>query len=110
AVDVLEETLRKLVVRRDRMAANFRTAEAAIVAEPAHLLLSSRGHGEAHEIVRRLSQQSRRTGVDLRTLLFADPDLKEYLDALTGEHRELLREPSRYAGISAAKTAEVCDL
>jgi adenylosuccinate lyase len=110
AVDVLDETLGKLVVRRDRMAANFRTAEAAIVAEPAHLLLSSRGHGEAHEIVRRLSQQSRSTGEDLRTLLFADPDLKKYLDALTGRHRDLLRDPSRYTGISSAKTVEVCDL
>ncbi len=108
AVDVLEETVKKMVVRRDRMEANFRMAEASIVAEPAHLLLSSRGHGEAHEIVRRLSQQSRRTGTDLRELLFADPDLKKYLDALATHHRELLRDPSRYTGLSAVKTEQVC--
>ena len=109
AVDVLDETMKMLVVRRDRMAQNFRMSEAAIIAEPAHLLLSSRGHREAHEIVRRLSRDSARQGIDLRTLLFADPALKPYLDGLTEAERALLRDPARYTGISARKTAAVCD-
>ena len=109
AVDLLDEVLAGLTVRRDRMEQNFRMSEGLLAAEAAQLLLSSRGHRDGHETVRRLTRESERTGRDFRQMLFAAPELAPFLQALAPEQRALLESPRRYLGLAPRRTAEVCD-
>lgn len=109
AVDILDATIRKMTVRRDRMEQNFRMSEGLMAAEPAHLLLSSKGHREGHEAVRRLARQSVKEGRDFRDLLFAPGELAAFLEGLGAREKELLRDPRKYVGIASRKTAQVCD-
>lgn len=109
AVDMLDGTIGTMTVRRDRMERNFRTSEGLLVAEAAQLLLSSRGHRDGHEVVRRLARESERTGRDLREMLFTAPELAPFLDSLAPELTAMLRSPQRYVGIAPVRAAEVCD-
>lgn len=109
AADLLDATLRKMNVRRDRMEQNFRMSEGLLAAEPAHLLLSSRGHSEGHEVARRLVRESAKQQRDFRELLFSEPSLAKFLEALSPRERELLQQPGKYVGIAPAKTAQVCE-
>jgi adenylosuccinate lyase len=108
ATDLLETTLRTMVVRRDLMRRNFDAASGAIVAEPAQLLLSIAGHRDGHEAVRRLSRQAGSEGRPLADLLFAEPAVADRLRGLDARRLAILRDPSNYTGVCAARTAELC--
>lgn len=109
AVDMLDSTVGSMTVRRDRMERNFRMSEGLLAAEAAQLLLSSHGHRDGHEIVRRLARQSERQACDFRELLFAEPELAPFLEALAAEERALLESPRLYVGMAPVRAAEVCD-
>lgn len=108
-VDLLDTTLRTMSVRRDRMEQNFKMTEGLLATEPAHLLLSSRGHRDGHEIVRRLARESVKQRRDFRELLFSDGTLADFLEELSPREKELLQNPRKYIGIASAKTVQVCD-
>lgn len=109
AADLLDTTLAAMTVRRDRMEQNFCMSEGLLAAEAAQLLLSSRGHREGHEVVRRLARKSVKLQRDFRALLFEDPGLAQFLRELSPGQRALLREPRRYVGIAPEKTGQICD-
>ena len=107
--DILDNTMKKLIVRRDRMEENFRMSAGLVTAEPAQLLLSSQGHMEGHEAIRRLTRESRKQGKDFRDLLFSDRELARYLNGLSPGHQAILKDPRKYTGISSKKVVQVCD-
>ncbi|HEX4927897.1 MAG TPA: hypothetical protein VFV74_07870, partial [Burkholderiales bacterium] len=109
AVDLLDDVVGGMIVRRDRMEQNFRMSEGLLAAEAAQLLLSSRGHRDGHETVRRLARESERTGRDFREMLFTTPELASFLQALAPEQRALLESPRRYVGLAPLRATEVCD-
>lgn len=104
----LRRIMGKLVVDRPNMERNFSLTAGMIAAEPAYLLLAALGHPDAHEAVRRLTLEAQRSGRLFTELLVQDPDLAPYLERFTPEQRALLDDPTRYTGIAAARTEEIC--
>src|SRR5690606_16855569 len=109
ATDLLDRTLAAMTVRRDRMEQNFRMSEGLIGAEAAHLLLSSSGHPEGHEVSRRLARESVKQGRDFRELLFGAPELAPFLERLAARRRSLLEEPRQYVGLAPLRAVQVCE-
>jgi adenylosuccinate lyase len=108
AVELTNQGIKGLAVQRNRMEENLRMGEGWATAEPAHLLLSSRGHKKAHEEVRRLTMKSRRLGKDFRDLLLNDRELRRYFKGLSPKQKEVLKDPRKYIGISSKKAQQVC--
>jgi adenylosuccinate lyase len=99
----------KLVTDKARMRANFEMTQGMIAAEPAYILLAAHGHPDAHEAVRKVTLKAQQSGQPLGEVLFADEELRPYLEQLTDEQREVLRDPSSYTGIAARKTEAICE-
>jgi adenylosuccinate lyase len=99
----------KLVTDKERMRANFEMTRGMIAAEPAYIVLAAHGHPDAHEAVRKVTLEAQKSGQPLGEMLFASEGLRPYLEQLTDEQREILRDPSSYRGIAARKTETICE-
>lgn len=89
---------KKLTVDRENIRKNLETSRDKIVAEPLQILLSYYGHEDAHEAVRKLSMESYKTKKPLTEIVFADKQLKPYLDKFTSQQLEILSNPEKYTG------------
>ncbi len=98
----LERSLAGIRVDRERMKANLAAARGTIVAEPLYVLLAKHGHEDAHEIVRRLTLESERSGKPVLEVATAQEELRPLLAALTPEERAALERPEEYRGLSAS--------
>ncbi|HHW08953.1 MAG TPA: adenylosuccinate lyase [Firmicutes bacterium] len=103
--DHLLRVLRKLVVDRERMAANLHLQKEMIVAEPLYIILASLGHPDAHEAVRRLTLASEKSGRPLYQLAAESEELAPYLARLTPNQLQVLEKPESYTGVAARKAA-----
>ena len=104
----LQRIMGRLVTDADSMQRNFEMNADLIAAEPAYILLAAAGYPDAHEAIRRLTLQAQQSGQYFCDLLEADEELRPYLEQFTEAQRELLRDPSKYTGIAAAKAQQVC--
>jgi adenylosuccinate lyase len=98
---------RKLRVDRTNLKRNLEQASPSLVAEPLYVLLASSGDPQAHEHVRRLSIESSRTGRPIVELALSDKPLKPYLEKISAQQMEVIRNPSKYIGIASAKVDKV---
>lgn len=104
----LKKVLSGLSVDKDRMKNNLTAGGDFVLAEAAYILLARSGIWEGHEIIRRLTLQSEKTGKRLVELLKEDKELWETLSRAlsetTGDDPELFfSEPWRYRGKAADK-------
>jgi len=103
----LSHVMSRLVVDRQAMARNLANAT-TIVAEPLYILLAAAGHPDAHEAMRRLTQEAAESGRSVMDLISSRPDLAQYLGALQPRQAEALRSPQDYVGLAVRKTEAVC--
>jgi len=106
----LTKVVNNMVVDKESMNRNFNFAADKIVAEPLYLLLAAKGHEDAHEYVRKLTLEAGERKIALEKVIEEkkDTELKPYFEKFNDEQKELLRDPSKYIGISAEKAKSVC--
>jgi hypothetical protein len=92
------------------MKRNFELNKDKIASEPLHNLLAFHGHTSAHECVRRLVMDSRRTGKPLQELAFSDKTLRPYLEKFSKTQLDVVFKPLKYLGIAPEKTEQVTAL
>lgn len=105
----LNRIMGKLVTDQARMRGNFAMTQGMIAAEPAYILLAAHGHPDAHEAVRKVTLQAQKEARPLGEVLFSTEELKPYLEQFTEDQLAVLRDPARYTGYAAQKTAALCD-
>ncbi len=103
----LTRVTRNLRVDQENMQKSFDMGKDKAIAEPLYILLAYHGHPDAHEYVRRLTEESYLTGRPLNVVALQDKELKPYLDKFTSTQRAVLQDPSKYLGIATAKTERV---
>lgn len=108
SVERLNRFVPRLVVDRAQMKKNLEAAEALVVAEPLYILLAAAGHPDAHEAVRKLALKHKPGGPSLVDLASHDRDLLPYIKRLTLAQKRILEQPSRYTGLAAKKSEQVC--
>jgi adenylosuccinate lyase len=101
---------KKLKVDKVNIHRNFQLNSDMLIAEPLYLLLAFYGHPNAHEYVKKLTEQSYRTKEPLYQLIQKDPALQPYLKRLTSDQKVTLRTPSNYVGIASKKTEKIATL
>ena len=97
-----------LSVDREFLRKNFESSKGMMAAEPAYILLASKGHPDAHEAVRKLTLKSEKTGENFQKVLFGEEELQPYLKNMSEEQTEILKKPENYTGRASSKTEEVC--
>lgn len=103
----LSKTMPNIVLDKTSVQQNVKKQGELVLAEPLYIILASLGHPDAHEAVRRLTQQSDKNEKPLLTLLEADEELQPYLQQMTGEQKTLFSNPSLYTGIASEKSKKV---
>lgn len=103
----LTRTMSKLEVHHDNMKRNLAMQRGLIAAEPLYIILAAQGHPDAHEKVRVLTLEARKTNAPLERVALADPELADYISNMTPQQRQILPDPSQYTGIAASKAKSV---
>ncbi|MEM5948863.1 lyase family protein [Spirochaetia bacterium 38H-sp] len=111
----MNKILKGLSVERDRMQANLTMGGDFVLAEAAYILLARSGIWEGHEIIRKLTLESEKTGKRLVELLKEDKELwsklARALAETTGDNPELFfSEPWRYRGKATDKAISLANL
>ncbi len=101
---------KKLRVDKVNLHRNFQMNSDMLIAEPLYILLAFYGHPNAHEYVRKLTEQSYRTKKPLYDLIQNDNALQPYLTRFTSAQKEILSNPSTYVGIASKKTEKIVTL
>ncbi len=101
---------KKLRVDKVNLHRNFLMNSDMLIAEPLYILLAFYGHPNAHEYVRKLTEQSYRTKKPLYNLIQNDSTLQLYLTRFTSDQKEILSNPSNYVGIASKKTEKIATL
>ena len=102
----LERSLAGVRVDRERMRANLSAARGQVLAEPLYVLLAKHGNDDAHEIVRRLTLESERSGKPLLDVALQSEELRTLIGQLTPEERTILDRPEEYRGLAASVARE----
>ena len=102
----LESSLLGMRVDRERMRENLLAARSQVVAEPLYVLLAKHGHDDAHEIVRRLTLESDRSGAPLLDVALRSSELRTLIAELTPDERASLDRPEDYRGLAARVARE----
>lgn len=105
----MRKVMSKLAVDKGSMKRNFEANVEMVLAEPLYIMLAARGHPDAHEYVKDLTLRSQETGIPLRELVSKDASLKPYLEKLTQDQLDILRNPEKYTGIAARKAERVVE-
>jgi len=109
----MDEILKRLLIRRDRMAENLLRAGDGILAEPCYILLAASGISDAHERIREATLVSDASGRSIRDVLREDePDLwgilSSALEAMLGRKAEdFFDNPAEYRGLAASKARAI---
>lgn len=101
---------KKLRVDKVNLHRNFLMNSDMLIAEPLYILLAFYGHPNAHEYVRKLTEQSYRTKKPLYDLIQNDNALQLYLTRFTSVQKDILSNPSNYVGIASKKTEKIATL
>ena len=103
----LTRTMNQLRVDSENLNRNFQIQKGTIVAEPLYVILSSLGHPDAHETVRKMTIEARKTGQTLEVIMKQTPELIHYRNRITESEYHLLAHPEEYIGIAAEKTRRI---
>jgi len=105
----LNNTMKNLVVDKERLRKNFEMNKGLIVAEPLYILLAAKGHPDAHEIVRQLTLKAQQTKRPLSIIIKNEKSLQPYLKKLNKNQIEIIKNPEKYTGIASEKTEKICN-
>jgi adenylosuccinate lyase len=94
---------------KERMAEILESGKDPVAAEPLYVLLSLKGHPDAHEKARVLARQARVQKKTLTQVIREDRSLDVYLQGCTPEQRKVLEDPSHYIGDAYQRTQAVCE-
>ena len=103
----LTRTMEKLSVDKRNLEKNLSLSKGLIAAEPLYILLASLGHPDAHEKVRNLTLLAQKDGKTLEEIVLADSEMKPYLEKMTSEQKNILKNPSAYTGIAGEKAKAI---
>lgn len=106
----LQSAMSKLSVDKKNLKKNFEMNKEMISAEPAYILLASLGHPNAHETIKKLTQESEKTDKNFIDLFFEDKALAPYIKKLNKSQIDVLKDSENYTGIAEEKTIKVCKL
>lgn len=106
----LTGTMQKLVVDRESMARNLAMTRDMMAAEPLHIILSSLGHVNAHEAVRKLTLTAEANRTTLGQELLRNRALRPYVARMTERQRQIIADPAQhYTGIAAKKARDIAE-
>ncbi len=105
----LNRALDEMEAKTDNMRRNLELSVGDTIAEPIYLLLAYHGFPDAYDHIRKLVSQVHETGRSLSMLVWEDETLKPFLDKLTDQQRQVLRDPMKYIGASVQRTHATCD-
>lgn len=105
----LTRTMRKLTVDRENLERNLAMQKGLVAAEPLYIILAALGHPDAHEKVRALTLQAQQEKRPLEEVVITDVELQPYLERMTPYQRQILSNPSLYAGIAAKKARSIAE-
>jgi len=103
----LSRIIAKLEVDQDNMSTNLNLQKGLILAEPLQIILAFLGHPDAHEKVRKLTQQAIREGKGMEDILAVDPELAPYIARMSPKQLLVLQNPTLYTGIAKTKTGTI---
>ncbi len=101
--------LQKISINTDRMREILEGSKDSIVAEPLYVLLAKEGFPEAYRYVRKLVNQSAKSGRLLTELIWEDEEIQPILRKLKPDQVAVLRDPSKYTGAAYQRTIAVCE-
>lgn len=105
----LTRLMQKLAINRANLERNLAMQKGLVVAEPLYIILAIIGHPDAHEKVRMLTLQAQQEARPLEEVVVGDAEMKDYLEKMTSYQRQILSNPSLYAGIAAKKAKAVAE-
>ncbi|MBI5554551.1 MAG: adenylosuccinate lyase [Elusimicrobia bacterium] len=108
SIDRLITALNDIKVDSEKMRDNLNLSQDIFMAEAIYTLLAVKGHPTAYEYVRGLINSCKETGAKLSEVLWNDNNLKQFLNKMSEEQKEIIRNPEKYIGISERKTESVC--
>ena len=112
ALNRMKKILSTLHVNRERLAGNLKEAGEEVLAEPAYILLSLSGVGDAHEVIRRITLQCDKEGKSFLQALKADSGawraITDQLEKLNGlDAEQFFKNSSAYSGRAGEKAREI---
>lgn len=112
AVNRLKKVLSSLHVDKERLMKNLSFTGDLVLAEAAYILLSCGGEPDAHEIIRKITLQSEKTGERMCTILKKDDKIwntiKTQMERTIGiEPEEFFSHPELYRGLAAQKASKL---
>ncbi|NTV30678.1 adenylosuccinate lyase [candidate division WWE3 bacterium] len=108
----LNRAMRKLAVNRRQMSANVSFMADLTMAEPLYILLAKYGHPDAHEAVRLVTNEMRRSLVPNETLLMVaqkTTSLEPYLRQFQPAELQLFDDPTHYLGQAVERTRAITE-
>ncbi len=105
----LTRTMRKLVVDRENLERNLAIQKGMVLAEPLYIILAALGHPDAHEKVRALTFQAQGEKKQFEEVVVNDFEMQGYLEKMTPSQRQILSNPSLYAGIATKKAKAIAE-
>ncbi|HEX5796847.1 MAG TPA: lyase family protein [Candidatus Saccharimonadales bacterium] len=104
----LQKVMGNIEVDDQAMRRNLDQSKGAIAAEPLYLLLEKYGHVSAHEVAKKLSQQSLKTGTSLYDIVSNDSEIAGFWEKFTADEKALIKDPAKnYLGLAAEKTRRI---
>jgi adenylosuccinate lyase len=108
SINWLIEAISHIKVNEEKMKEHVEKSKDEIVAEPLYILLAIHGHPNAYEYVRELLRKAKKTGRKMTEIIWEDENLKPYLEKMTEEQKEILKDPEKYVGKAKEKTLSIC--
>lgn len=114
AFNRMKKILSSLNVDRERLMKNLSVTGDLILAEAAYILLSCGGEDDAHEIIRRITLESEKSGEPMREILKKDPKLwnviSRQLEKTAGiSPEEFFSRPELYRGRAVFRAEQIAE-
>ncbi len=100
AVKRMTGLMRRLWIDRERMQKNIQMTSGAIMAEALRTLLAEYGHPDGHGAALQLTKLAEKSKYNFYELIEQDPKLRPYLNQMTPDQQAILKDPTRYTGLS----------
>ncbi len=114
AVNRMKKVLASLHVDKERLMSNLSFTGDLVLAEAAYILLSCGGESDAHEIIRKITLESERTGERMCAIMKKDEkiwnSIRSQMEKTVGtEPEEFFSKPELYRGRAAAKAQQLSE-
>jgi adenylosuccinate lyase len=105
----LRGAISKTKTNRTALTNNLKKSSEWIVAEPLYISFALAGHADPYDKLRDLVLQAREQGKDVLSCLDADQEAKALWAKMPEGRKQIILDPSKYVGDSAARTRSICE-